>query len=327
MNELLSILDVARRAGPGNAALATLVKVEGSSYRLPGARLVLTRTEAKCGRISGGCLEADVLRHLGEVLESGTPRVVTYDTRGENDLVWGVGLGCHGTVTLVLERLDAPEPLWRAVKNAALRRESIVLYTGTDVEGSQGLGTRLTPLDGGFVHRILPPVRVTVFGADDDAQPLVALGATLGWDMAVVDPRPTLANAVRFPGARDVVCAPLADSASLILEDERSFAVVMTHRYAHDAPILRQLLVMELPYIGLLGPRERAARLVMEMRRDGFEPAPERLARLHAPVGLDLGGDNPATIALAICAEIQAVLTGRDGRPLRERDAPIHGER
>ncbi|HEY5227218.1 MAG TPA: XdhC family protein, partial [Opitutaceae bacterium] len=104
-----------------------------------------------------------------------------------------------------------------------------------------------------------------------------------------------------------------------------SLAVVMTHHYLHDLPILRQLLALPLAYVGLLGPKTRADQMLSEMARDGLAVTPAMLERLRAPVGLDLGANSPEEVALSILSEMHSVLSGRDGRPLRERTLPIHG--
>jgi xanthine/CO dehydrogenase XdhC/CoxF family maturation factor len=101
-------------------------------------------------------------------------------------------------------------------------------------------------------------------------------------------------------------------------------AVVMTHHYIHDVPLLRRLLPLPLSYLGLLGPKKRAERIISDLKNAGEDITTEQLARLHAPVGLDVGAETPEEVALAIIAEIQAVLSARDARPLRERTKPIH---
>jgi xanthine/CO dehydrogenase XdhC/CoxF family maturation factor len=107
--------------------------------------------------------------------------------------------------------------------------------------------------------------------------------------------------------------------------DHRTVAVVMTHHYRHDLPLLRQLLPQPLAYLGLLGPLQRAERILADLAAEGLEITPAMRARLHAPVGLDLGGKTPESVAVAILAEIESTLAGRAARPLRERKGPIHG--
>jgi len=330
MNELLQILDALGSLPSGGAVLATLVKVEGSSYRRPGARLLLTEGR-RLGSISGGCLEDDVAGHAREVLAGGAPRTITYDTTAENDQLWGVGLGCHGVVHVLLERLPAAPP-WAGVLRANLRRrvatelavvwaESAADRRGTFLAGEvPGL-----PASGVFRQTVNPPVPLVVFGAGNDAQPLVRFAKDLGWHVTVVDPRPAMAAAARFPEADAVLVArPGALPDSLPLGPD-AVAVIMTHHYAHDLPLLRSLLARPLAYLGLLGPRLRAGKILADLAAGGFPVTPDLRERLHAPVGLDLGADTPESVALSILAEMQSTLAGRDARPLRDRQAPIHG--
>jgi xanthine/CO dehydrogenase XdhC/CoxF family maturation factor len=316
----------------GPSVLATLVIVEGSSYRRPGARLLVTRERERIGSISGGCLEEDLMTQADNVAATGKAAIVTYDTTSENDLLWGVGLGCQGVVRVLLERLPQG-PDWAATVMANLRsgRSSELAVTWRSADPAR-LGTRLAVRengpscgsDGVFCETISPPTRLFVFGAGNDACPLVSLAKEIGWSVTVADPRPAFATSGRFPSAGTVLCAP-ADA--LVDQSDPGFdavAVVMTHHYVYDLPLLRGLLRRPLAYLGLLGPKKRAEKILGDLESCGFKLTASMRSRLHAPVGLDIGGDSPEVVALSIMAEIQAVLAGRDGRPLRERMKPIH---
>jgi len=98
----------------------------------------------------------------------------------------------------------------------------------------------------------------------------------------------------------------------------------MTHHYIHDVPLLRDLVRRPLAFLGLLGPKKRAKKILDDLEAGGLELTAKMRSNLHAPVGLDIGGETPEEVALSIVAEIQAVLAGRNGRPLRERRKPIH---
>ncbi len=330
MPELSAILKLLAGRGDAPATLATLVGVEGSSYRRPGARLLLLTDGTRTGSISGGCLEEDVLERMRRVLVTGSPELAVYDTTAENDLVWGVGLGCQGVVRILIERLSVPAPRWVDVlgANLANRRETALVV---DFGGANLTGTRLAagppPTSAGpavFLETIPAPPALYVFGAGDDARPLVRIAKDLGWHVTVADGRAAYATAARFPEADAIVTAPAAGLVDRLGFDERSFAVVMTHRYAEDLHLLRALLPRPLAYLGLLGPRKRTDRLLTQLAAGGFAPDPKMLAKLHAPVGLDLGGTTPEVVALAILAEVQARLAGRVPGFLRERSGPIH---
>ena len=332
MKELQAIVRALVAPDASESVLATLAIVEGSSYRRPGARLLVTAAGTRLGSVSGGCLEEDVLARARNVLATGRAETVVYDTTTENDLVWGVGLGCHGIVRVVLERLP-PRPAWAVTlaENFTARRPTplaVVHRAGDDAQ----LGTRLaTELPEGkmpgaeiFFNTIAPPTALFLFGAGDDAQPLAQLAHELGWHVTIADPRAAFATAARFPQAHALVVAPAAELAERAAPDLDALAVVMTHHYVHDVPLLRALLTRSLAYLGLLGPKKRSEKILADLARDGLVLTPAMRARLHAPVGLDLGADTPPQVALAIVAEMQAVLAGRDARPLRDRTRPIH---
>ncbi len=365
MKELLRITDALRASNRQPAVLATLVKTEGSSYRRTGARLLLREGQARIGSISGGCLEEDIAAHAAGVIETGKTRILVYDTTGENDMVWGAGLGCHGIVHVLLERVTGVPPALAFVEETWERREAAVLATVFRSDGdatpdgsvfaasesgrswradsvfadrvaekaltflsNQQSGTlRLEDVTGApevFFEYLPPPPVLTIFGAGDDACPLARLAAELGWLVMIVDSRPAYATAARFPTARAVLVAPPAEAVARAGLDARSLVVVMTHRYLDDVPLLRSLLTRSLAYLGLLGPKRRAEKILADLTREGLVLTPRDHARLHAPVGLDLGGSTPEEVALAILAEIQAVRSSRDARPLRERTRPIH---
>ena len=338
MTELAAFITHLTDSKRGPAVLATLVGVVGSSYRRPGARLLVTATGQRLGSISGGCLEEDVLLRARTVATTGRPELVTYDTSSENDLVWGVGLGCHGVVHVLLESIPSPAPGWvhTLAANLAARRPTPIAVTWRSTDPRQPLGTQLTPVQQSsltsapsptfavFHETITPAPSLIIFGAGDDAQPLAQLAHTLSWQVTIADPRTTFATAARFPTADLLIVAPAYELVARVAPEPDACAVVMTHHYVHDVPILRNLLSCDFPYIGLLGPKKRATRILADLARDGFVPNPERLACLHAPIGLDLGADAPADVALSILAEIQAQRSGRDARPLRERVRPIH---
>lgn len=312
------------------AVLATLVRVEGSSYRRPGARLLVRADCSRLGSISGGCLEEDVMARTTKVQATGQPDAVVYDTTSENDLVWGVGLGCHGVVRVLLEKVP-PQPAWAAAlaQNFSRRRTTALSVVHGGDERAQW-GTRLAaPGDCAdperlFSELVAPPTALTIFGAGDDAQPLARLARELGWQITVADPRAAFATAARFPQAHALVVGRADELVAKISPGADTLAVVMTHHYVHDVPILRDLLARPLAYLGLLGPKKRAEKILADLTAQGVALAAAQRARLHAPVGLDLGADSPGQVSLSMLAEMQATLAGRDARPLREREKPIH---
>jgi xanthine dehydrogenase accessory factor len=327
MKELQAIVGHLCRSETGSV-LATLATVEGSSYRRPGARMLMTHGRMRIGSISGGCLEEDLIERSRRVAANGRAELAVYDTTTENDVVWGVGLGCHGVVRILLEPLP-PRPAW-----AVAVAENLRAGRATDLavvwENPRGpVGTRLGDDSGAgrpgvFSERIEPPTSISIFGAGDDAQPLARMALELGWRVTVADPRPAMPTEERFPGVFALVLGPADELVARAAPLPGSLAVVMTHHYRHDLPLMHHLLPLPLAYLGLLGPKRRSEKILADLAGKGLSMTADMRARLRAPVGLDLGADAPEEVALSIIAEMTAIQSGRDARPLRERDRPIH---
>jgi len=286
----------------------------------------------RVGSISGGCLEEDVMARARRVQATGAAETVVYDTTSENDLVWGVGLGCHGVVKVLLERLPRNPDWARALADNFTARIPTRLAVEHGQAAGVPAGTRLLS-DGAadfptgsdvFVDTVPPPTALYIYGAGDDAQPLVRLAREMGWRVTVGDPRAAFATAERFPSADELIVAPAAQLVARTAPGADALAVVMTHHYVHDVPLLRDLLGRPLRYLGLLGPKKRATKILADLAADGLVLSAAQRAALHAPVGLDLGADAPEQVALAMIAEMQSVLGGRDAQPLNRRERPIH---
>jgi len=320
------------------SVLVTLVRTEGSSYRRPGARLLLNHSGEYAGTISGGCLEAEVVRKAAWMVRDGA-RVERYSTMFDDTAEVPFGLGCGGVVDLLLERADTPEcaALMQAMENALAATKAVivtwlpgegktlrraVLVDGAVVFASEALDDRKLQCakelrlgqayEGRFVEELRAPQRLFVLGAGDDAKPLVHMSSLLGWSVIVADGRSQLAKAERFPAAERVV-ARVSES-GIKASDA---VVVMTHSYEQDSEILTALLPIAPRYLGVLGARHRSSLLLSEAAaRTGLSVA-ECCQRIYAPVGLDLGGDGPEAIALAVLAEAQAVCQGKLGAARR----------
>jgi xanthine/CO dehydrogenase XdhC/CoxF family maturation factor len=338
VSELDAILAAAVdcRARGERFALATVVAVRGSSYRRPGARLLVPEHGAPVGMISGGCLEEEAARLAREALALDAPVLVTVDHSAEGDELWGMGLGCRGVIDLLAEPPSLADETLDAL-GAARQGRATYLLTGLDGERrvlsaleADALGERAamavahgrpTVLGESILDPILPPLHLVVCGAGPDAGPLVQGGVRLGWRVSVVDPRRTLLRAERFPGAALHLVEP-AEAAASVDAGEWTAVVIMSHDYLRDAAFLRGFLGRGVPYLGVLGPRDRTDRLLDELTAS---PSTADLAALHAPAGLDIGADGAEEVATAIIGEILAVLRGRAGGALREHPGPIHG--
>lgn len=339
MSEIKKILELWKRGravGDG-VCLATVVGVEGSAYRRPGARMLLSSSGVRAGTVSGGCLEGEIAKKAWWLTEQG-PAVQRYSSFFDDDGDVPYGLGCGGTVVVLLEKGAGAEAHLEALRRSVEERTASVIVTETDTNSAgtvlvldhagtvvyarepgeeamrmarEALRARASRTAGNlFVEYVAPPPAVTVFGAGDDVQPLVEMTAALGWHVTVADGRRQLARAERFPGAARV--GGLDEAIEEMSPDDA--AVVMTHSYEQDREILRALLGRELKYVGMLGPRKRTERLVERVAAEAGLTGTAAMARLHSPVGLDLGAHAPAAIALSIAAELQAVFAGREKR-------------
>lgn len=331
MIERARIVKLASRVTDASGVLVTLVRAEGSSYRKPGARLFAVDGEY-AGTISGGCLETEVVKKAAWIVRSGAT-VERYSTAFDETSDMPYGLGCGGTVDLLLEPSGTLEfaALLEAVKgslrgetavvitllpneNAPLQRAVLlsgeVVFRSDDLPESTIDAALSGELENAFVETLNSPQRLIVLGAGDDVKPLVRMAALLGWNITVADGRKQLARAERFPEAQRV----LAVHAGLISEIEISAddaVVLMTHSYEQDKEWLAAVLPIAPRYLGILGARHRSSLLVSEASVMTGLSVSECCARIYAPVGLDLGGDGPEAIALAVVAEAQACCMGK----------------
>ncbi len=328
--------------------LATIISAAGSTYRKPGARMLIEPGGRITGLLSGGCLERDLSEHANTILTSGHARTLTYDMRADNDLLFGLGAGCAGSVDILLERVDPDSRAARAMQTAAdlaltgISTAMIVIHEGptercgtqlwrsadedfcaaplaqacaSAIEVALPQELRWTEACGvlaAWIQPIWPLPAILICGAGPDAEPLAAVFRSLHFPVTVVDHRPAYANPEHFPGA--TVVPGSASSLGARVDLRRFFAaVVMSHHLASDVAYLRSLADTNIHYLGVLGPAARRSRLLAELGDVGG--ALQR--RLRGPVGLDIGAVTPEAIALAIAADIYAAAAGRTARPMK----------
>lgn len=308
MNEvraLVEAFDAANLRGE-RCVLATVVSVEGSAYRRPGARMLISEIGTSTGTISAGCLEADVIEHAKRVAGTGATKLLEYNNASASEeQVWALGLGCNGVVRVLLE------PVANGSSHIEALRRSL--------EVPVSLTTEYSPANA-FTETLLPPVPLIVFGAGPDVLPVVELARQMGWQTEVVDPQARPSSPSRFAIADKVTLARPEDVGAHVSITPRTMTLLMSHNYGHDLALLRFVLGSTARYIGVMGPRQRTERMLGELG------ASEEAARLHFPVGLDIGANGPAEIALSIVSEMRAVLDGRQGGMLRERRSPIQSD-
>jgi len=332
-------------------ALATVVWAEGSSPRPLGARLAATASGHMAGSVSGGCVEGAVFTQARDVLLGGPPRRLRYSAADESG--WGVGLACGGTVEVYVEplvevhrrllaaleaeetvalatRLDGSGHLlaWpdgRMAGDRSLAPELTALFPGPAARMRRGSESRaLTEVEGSeaegdvFLEVFVPPPTLVIVGAVHIAVPLVTLAQTLGFRVQVVDARRAFATHERFPTVDDLVVAWPQDALKAEALGLQHYVVILSHDPKFDLPALQIALRSQAAYVGLIGSRATQAERRAALEEAGFGEA--ELARIHGPVGLDLGGQEPSEIALAILAEVVAVRHGRSGGLLRDKE-------
>jgi xanthine dehydrogenase accessory factor len=367
MNDLKLVAEALERVPADlQVVLATVVAVEGSTYRRPGARLLISEERWLAGGVSGGCVERDLLKRAFFRTER-EPALIEYDSRSDEE-GWAPALGCNGLVRVFLERVTSGATLhpiltparWmragtggvlatvvRAPRAAAVGKHLVLSASGDVASTLEDAGLRAQlerdaraalverwsmvrgyAVQGGtaeaFIEHVAPPPQLVVFGEGYDAPPLCALGVALGWDTILVSSRRTIAGTGASPRCDElVVCGPEEVAARVDIRSGAA-AVVMTHNVEHDLAILDALLRSPAGYIGLLGPRRRAEKLLARLEASQGPLTAESRARVFSPVGLDIGADGPEEIALSIAAEIRAVAAGRRGGLLRDARGPIH---
>jgi len=369
------IQDIVRAYGAAcqlkkRTALATVVQVEGSAYRRPGARMLVTEDGELTGAISGGCLEGDALRKARLVMAQQKAILVTYDTTDDDDSRLGVGLGCNGIIQILIEPIVAenPDNPIALLSTVLSQRQQGVVVTLFSLQNRMGVqpGTCLLlpekaevrgkvqpealrdllaseavqvlknqrsvirnyqlkdKVISAFVEYLRPPVSVVVLGGGNDVQPLVQMARILGWLVTVIDGRTNYAVKSRFPLADQVLVAKPPQVLDLIAVDGQTVFLLMTHNYNYDLAMLRQLIPLAVPYVGVLGPKKKLNQMLAELQDEGLVFTPEQMQKVYGPLGLDIGAETPEEIALSVVSEIKAVLSGKPGTSLRHKPDAIH---
>jgi xanthine dehydrogenase accessory factor len=370
MKEIKAIIAAYDQINPATtkAAIATVVRVEGSSYRRTGARMLVMDDGVWVGGISGGCLEGDALKRARLAMAKSEPSLVTYDTSEDDQHQIGVGLGCNGVIDVLLSPLEIGS-LTNTVEILkscmAERRQTHILLTITCLEEKHdrlraGRMIRYVNSDSLLVFEdailqaqldktiqiylqkgrsrpkvfqfadgreieifieILPPeVHLVLMGHQYDVLPLARLVKEIGWRSTVV------ANRQKVMQELLTVANELVDPEEFdkILIDDHTAIVLMSHDFKTDKYNLPKVLQTAAPYIGMLGPRVRAEKIFRELAEEQITVTETNMARIYAPVGLDIGAISPEEIALSVIAEIRAMLSDRSGAQLRQRNTPIH---
>ena len=366
INDILNAFKAAQREGR-KTALATVVHVEGSSYRRPGARMLVEDNGKITGAISGGCLEGDALKKALLAIEQQHNKLVTYNTLHEDDVDFGVQLGCNGVVHILFEPIDSTQvnnPITLLEKCCRERKDAVLvtlfslnnfhsnhygtclMYDGENLlsrvddksfesklkaESSLALSKKSSLLIQyderdltAFIELVVPPISLVIAGAGNDSLPLVDISTVLGWQITLLDGRPTHASRKRFPNVHQVITGKPAELLKQLSIDERTAVVLMTHNYNYDLAMMEILMQERCNYIGVLGPKKKLDRMLTELEGKGFVITDGQRAHIYGPTGLDIGAETAEEIGLSIVSEIKAVFANREGNSLRERTDVIH---
>jgi xanthine/CO dehydrogenase XdhC/CoxF family maturation factor len=341
---------------PTDIVLATIVETFGSSYQKAGAKMLIARDGELTGLLGGGCFEKDLMEQAWSVFETGQSKTVFYDMRSPDDVIWGLGLGCNGAVRVLLQLLkieDRFHPL-NAIFDAAEANVTGILVTSFEsehpdfrvgysifqrsdtIDSKPSLVSDPFPLQTSAYQAILqgkphieahfieshiikvfydliqPPSQLLVLGAGVDTVPVVQYAKALGWRITVVDHRPDYIKQDRFPQADNLLNIIPQDLSEKLELDQFNAIVLMTHSIEYDERYLKIIANSNIPFIGLLGPTQRKDRLLHSL---GTASAHIK-DKVFGPVGLDIGAETPAEIALSIMAGIHAAINGRNGGQL-----------
>ncbi|AEJ40379.1 Xanthine dehydrogenase [Sulfobacillus acidophilus TPY] len=331
IREARQIWELAEEAKASNQAvvLATLITVRGSAYRRPGAKMVMRQDGRMRGTISGGCLEGDLFLHAEAVMVSQKPSLHHYDLT--EDEMWGLGIGCKGTVDIWLEPIVWENPFWQAF-GEAVKQDSPVLWGAELPEGRrfvwrmdvragdvpqwasipvEGHGADFGVREGFWWDIMRPPQRLVIAGAGHDAEPVARLAHQVGFEVVVLDPRPHVNNADHFPTAEHwVKDAGDVDPSTL----QGAYWVIMNHHQRRDEDSIRCAAKTAPRFVGILGPRQRTEEMLAHVG-----VMPDTLP-IHAPVGIDLGAETPDEVAVSIVGELMAYRRGSHGGSLHGRD-------
>lgn len=315
-------------------ALAIVTSVTGSAPRPVGTSMLVTGSGLVLGSLSGGCVESAVVQRATEVLHGADPFTELFGY-GDAD-AWSVGLACGGTVEVLICRIDSATArpaldVWRALADGQVPEHGLsVCLSGRDIGRIDAItlehGTRRVDDAGSSRLEVHPaaPADFLIYGGVDVAEPLARLARLAGFRVSVIDARPAFAQSLRFPAAHQVTRAQPAEDLRSRPDLPTTMICVLTHEDRFDLPVLAEALRRQARFVGAMGSRSTtAARRAMLVDAGVTE---EQLTRLHAPIGLDLGGRSSFEIAMSIMAEVVADRRGGTGSPLRETTGPVHAD-
>lgn len=311
MPTFLRILDALQHS-TAKSILATIIHIEGSAYLKEGTSMLMMENGDRVGMVSPGCLEEDLFLRCKALIQSTYPQIVTYDLSSVDDYGWGQGMGCNAVIKILLEPITEKLMtdllfLKNSLENGlsvlhekvfsddfTLKKSTFQVYPNKDIKNNN---YEFHPIKDGYKYTYLftPPPRLLIFGAGEDAKPLVTLASKIGFNVTLGDWRPGLCNDSHFPSAYQFITGtPLHIINSFHLSKD-DFIVIMSHNFLKDQEFLAGLKNSKVNYVGILGSKERTTRLLGGVKYQ---------KSLYSPVGLPIGAQGSEEIAVSIIAQI-----------------------
>ncbi len=298
------------RAGE-RVALCTLVRARGSTPQETGARMLVTQAGEILGTLGGGCVEAEVRRRALELLLAGRSALLTF--RLDHDYGWDDGLICGGTMDVQVQSLLSPaqaDPFDAIARSVAARQPAEFRFTYTTDAGEERQ----------YTETLAPAPLLLIAGAGHVGHALATVGTGLGFEVSVVDDRPEFLSPERFPAARSLLAGDIETELARFPIDPHTYVVVVTRGHKNDGRALAAVIRSPARYLGLIGSKRKILTILSDLAAQGV-PA-EILARVHAPIGLEIGAITVPEIALSIAAELVAVRRGRAFQPAEPMRLP-----
>lgn len=303
--------EIVRRCGAGETlAFCVVVGAKGSTPQQRGAKMLVLGDGKTVGTLGGGCVEAEVRKRAMELMQAGQSKLLNF--RLDHDYGWDDGLVCGGIMDIAVQLLRSErdaEPFERINNALNSNRTEALSFDYRDEESAKTETYRET---------IEPPAQLIIAGGGHVAQALAAIAAPLGFAMTVIDDRADFVSPERFPDVRHRITGEIDFELGRQAIDERSFIVIVTRGHRHDGTALGAVVRSSARYIGLIGSKRKIRRILEDLSDQGV--AREQLARVHAPIGLDIGSVTVPEIAISIAAELVAVrrgLAGQSARPMK----------
>ncbi|WP_282054894.1 XdhC family protein [Maribacter luteus] len=312
--------------------LATVVDLDGSSYRRPGVRMLILEDGRAVGAVSGGCVEKEVIRQAQSVLENGIPKMMTYDGRYR--------LGCEGLLYILIEPFEPNEAFLSAFDRLGHNRNVFTLqsyYTkteGTNISYGSimrtdnndfSFGIKIQTTNGleVFTQKMKPCFKLLIIGAEHDAVQLSGYASLTGWEVTIVAPPSEQKKLKDFPGAQEMLCVD-ADDLDIDQIDNQTAVLIMTHNYVKDLKFLIRIKESKPAYIGILGPMKRREKLMGELIERYPEIDDAFFDSIYGPSGLNIGAETAQEICIAIMAEILSVTRKQEPIMLKDKLSAIH---